>query len=71
MKTADLSTVSLGRQTFCFKINHKELFIGRLRIKQYTPCGEGVSLHNMVRKQQRFHNISHKRMQQEQAMFSR
>jgi hypothetical protein len=71
MKTEELSTVSLDSQTFCFKINRKELFIGRLRIKEYTPSVEGVSLHNMVCKQQRFYSNSHKRMQQEQAMLSR
>jgi hypothetical protein len=54
INTAELSTVSLGSQMFCFKINHKESFIGRLRIKQYTPYGESVSLHNTVCKQQRF-----------------
>jgi len=71
MKREELSTVSLGSQMFCFKINHKELFIGRLRIKEYTPSGKAVSLHNVMHKQQRFYSNSHKRTQQEQAMLSR
>ena len=41
-----------------------------MRIKEYTPSGEGVSLHNMMRKQQSFYSNSHERTQ-EQVMLSR